>query len=29
MDNLNQSGERAIEIDDTNPITLIRNPGIY
>ena len=28
MDALNRSGERVVEIDETNPITLLNNPGI-
>ena len=27
MEHLNQSGEKAIEIDEANPITLLKNPG--
>lgn len=26
MDNLNKSGEKVAEVDDTNPITLLKNP---
>ena len=26
MDNLNKSGEKPLEVDDANPITLLKNP---
>lgn len=27
MDTLNKSGEKLVEVDEANPITLLKNPG--